>query len=116
MMNNKARQIGMSSSTFKTPNGLPAAGQYTTARDMARLGYVYLKNNLRAPIPPRPRAQAPGGGHNDKNPLLGACPGADGLKTGWVTASGHNIISTVRRGNTRLIAVILGADSAGLLS
>ena len=45
MMNNKARQIGMSSSTFKTPNGLPAAGQYTTARDMARLGYVYLKNN-----------------------------------------------------------------------
>lgn len=45
MMNRKARQIGMSSSTFKTPNGLPAAGQYTTARDMARLGYVYLKNN-----------------------------------------------------------------------
>ena len=50
-------------------------------------------------IPPRPRAQAPGGGHNEQNPLLGACPGADSLKTGWVTASGYNIISTVRRGD-----------------
>ena len=95
MMNNKARQIGMSSSTFKTPNGLPAAGQYTTARDMARLGYVYLKNNPSALQYHRVRVL---------------------LKTGWVTASGYNIISTVRRGNTRLIAVILGAESAGLRS
>ena len=106
MMNNKARQIGMSSSTFKTPNGLPAAGQYTTARDMARLGYVYRVRVLKHR----------GAVTTNKNPLLGACPGADGLKTGWVTASGYNIISTVRRGNTRLIAVILGADSAGLRS
>ena len=117
MMNNKARQIGMSSSTFKTPNGLPAAGQYTTARDMARLGYVYLKNNPSALQYHRVRVlKHRGMVTTNKNPLLGACPGADGLKTGWVTASGYNIISTVRRGNTRLIAVILGADSAGLRS
>ena len=117
MMNNKARQIGMSSSTFKTPNGLPAAGQYTTARDMARLGYVYLKNNPSALQYHRVRVlKHRGAVTTNKNPLLGACPGADGLKTGWVTASGYNIISTVRRGNTRLIAVILGADSAGLRS
>ena len=116
-MNNKARQIGMSSSTFKTPNGLPAAGQYTTARDMARLGYVYLKNNPSALQYHRVRVlKHRGAVTTNKNPLLGACPGADGLKTGWVTASGYNIISTVRRGNTRLIAVILGADSAGLRS
>ena len=117
MMNNTARQIGMSSSTFKTPNGLPAAGQYTTARDMARLGYVYLKNNPSALQYHRVRVlKHRGAVTTNKNPLLGACPGADGLKTGWVTASGYNIISTVRRGNTRLIAVILGADSAGLRS
>ncbi len=117
MMNNKARQIGMSSSTFKTPNGLPAAGQYTTARDMARLGYVYLKNNPSALQYHRVRVlKHRGSVTTNKNPLLGDCPGADGLKTGWVTASGYNIISTVRRGNTRLIAVILGADSAGLRS
>ena len=117
MMNNKARQIGMSSSTFKTPNGLPAAGQYTTARDMARLGYVYLKNNPSALQYHRVRVlKHRGAVTRNKNPLLGACPGADGLKTGWVTASGYNIISTVRRGNTRLIAVILGAESAGIRS
>ena len=117
MMNRKARQIGMSSSTFKTPNGLPAAGQYTTARDMARLGYVYLKNNPSALQYHRVRVlKHRGAVTRNKNPLLGACPGADGLKTGWVTASGYNIISTVRRGNTRLIAVILGAESAGIRS
>lgn len=118
MMNRKARQIGMTSSTFKTPNGLPAAGQYTTARDMARLGYVYLKNNPSA-LNKYHRIRVlkhRGSVTTNKNPLLGACPGADGLKTGWVSASGYNIISTVRRGNTRLIAVILGADSPGLRS
>ena len=89
----------------------------TTARDMARLGYVYLKNNPSALQYHRVRVlKHRGAVTTNKNPLLGACPGADGLKTGWVTASGYNIISTVRRGNTRLIAVILGADSAGLRS
>ena len=75
MMNNKARQIGMSSSTFKTPNGLPAAGQYTTARDMARLGYVYLKNNPSALQYHRVRVlKHRGAVTTNKNPLLGACP------------------------------------------
>ena len=118
MMNRKAREIGMASSTFRTPNGLPAAGQYTTARDMARLGYVYLKNNPSA-LSQYHRIRVlrhRGSVTTNKNPLLGACPGADGLKTGWVSASGYNIISTVRRGNTRLIAVILGAESPGLRS
>ena len=97
--------------------GSGRAGQYTTARDMARLGYVYLKNNPSALQYHRVRVlKHRGAVTTNKNPLLGACPGADGLKTGWVTASGYNIISTVRRGNTRLIAVILGADSAGLRS
>ena len=68
----------MSSSTFKTPNGLPAAGQYTTARDMARLGYVYLKNNPSALQYHRVRVlKHRGAVTTNKNPLLGACPGAD---------------------------------------
>ena len=115
-----AERVGGSGRAFvKMMNnkGLPAAGQYTTARDMARLGYVYLKNNPSALQYHRVRVlKHRGAVTTNKNPLLGACPGADGLKTGWVTASGYNIISTVRRGNTRLIAVILGADSAGLRS
>ena len=45
----------------------------------------------------------------NKNPLLGQYPGADGLKTGWVNASGYNLIFTASRGDKRLLAVILGA-------
>ena len=48
----------------------------------------------------------------EQNPQLGRYKGADGLKTGWTTASGYNIITTARRGKTRLIAVLLGAPSA----
>lgn len=117
MMNAKARQVGMRASTFKTPNGLPAPGQYTTARDMGRLGYAYLKRHPNALQYHRVRVlKHHGAVTTNKNPLLGVCPGADGLKTGWVSASGYNIISTVRRGNTRLIAVILGADSPSMRS
>lgn len=112
LMNAKARQVGMRSSTFKTPNGLPAPGQYTTARDMGRLSYAYLKRHPSALQYHRVRVlKHRGAVTTNKNPLLGTCPGADGLKTGWVSASGYNIISTVRRGKTRLIAVILGAES-----
>lgn len=112
LMNAKARQVGMRSSTFKTPNGLPAPGQYTTARDMGRLSYAYLKRHPTALQYHRMRVlKHRGAVTTNKNPLLGVCPGADGLKTGWVSASGYNIISTVRRGKTRLIAVILGASS-----
>lgn len=112
LMNAKARQVRMRSSTFKTPNGLPAPGQYTTARDMGRLSYAYLKRHPSALQYHRVRVlKHRGAVTTNKNPLLGVCPGADGLKTGWVSASGYNIISTVRRGNTRLIAVILGAES-----
>ncbi|MFT4302070.1 MAG: D-alanyl-D-alanine carboxypeptidase, partial [Desulfovibrio sp.] len=48
----------------------------------------------------------------NKNPLLGQYPGADGLKTGWVNASGYNLIFTASHGDKRLLAVILGAPDS----
>ena len=112
MMNNKARQIGMSSSTFKTPNGLPAAGQYTTARDMARLGYVYLKNNPSALQYHRVRVlKHRGAVTTNKNPLLGACPGADGLKTGHTEEAGFCLTASAKKGERRLIEVMTGMNS-----
>ncbi len=113
LMNRKARQLGMRSTTFKTPNGLPAKNQLTSARDMARLARAYLRaypSSLQRYHRVKTLRHNKIVTHN-KNPLLGTCNGADGLKTGWVTASGYNIISTVRRGKTRLIAVVLGAES-----
>ncbi|WMW66777.1 D-alanyl-D-alanine carboxypeptidase family protein [Nitratidesulfovibrio liaohensis] len=112
MMNAKARALGMKNSVFRNPHGLPAAGQHTTARDMLTLSRAYLAQYPEALRYHSTRFIK----HNkvittNKNPLLGNCEGADGLKTGWVFASGYNLISTVKRGKTRLLAVVLGAET-----
>lgn len=109
-MNRKAGELGMTHSVFRTPNGLPAEGQYTTARDMMILADAYLR-------------RFPGSlalhsmqyytykkiTQHNCNALLKKYPDVDGLKSGFVRASGYNLIATARRGNTRLIAVVMGA-------
>lgn len=112
LMNAKAKTLGMKNSVFLNPHGLPAAGQRTTARDMLTLSRSYLLQHPEALRYHSTRFIR----HNkvittNKNPLLGNSEGADGLKTGWVFASGYNLISTVKRGKTRLLAVILGAET-----
>jgi len=114
-MNVKARQLGLNRSTFMTPNGLPARGQLTTARDIATLSIAYLHrfpeslaiHSMRTyTYDCRP--------HRNANRLLGKCPGVDGIKTGFVCASGYNLSATAKRDNERLIAVVLGAPSPGI--
>ena len=109
-MNAKAKRLGMYNTCFCTPNGLPMQGQYTTARDMLILARAYLKRYPWALSLHNTRVLK----HLDyvswnKNPLLNQYPGCDGLKTGWVRASGYNMIFTAQRENHRLLAVILGA-------
>lgn len=112
MMNAKARALGMRDSRFRNPHGLPAREQYTTARDMLTLARAYLRaypaalrfHNTHV-LNYRDRVTW------NKNPLLGQYPGADGLKTGWIKASGYNLIFTASRGHKRLLAVILGAPN-----
>ena len=116
MMNQKARSLGMTRSTFVNANGLPAPGQYTTARDMLLLARAYL-------------AAYPGNlqkHHNqifnsykgnmtaNANPLLRSFHGADGLKTGFVSAAGYNLIATAKRDGQRVIGVVLGAPSSAV--
>lgn len=110
LMNATAKRIGMRNSAFFNPNGLPAEGQLTTARDMLKLAIVYLNQFPKAltihsmQYFTHNRRQR----HN-ANSLLGRYKGADGLKTGFVCASGYNIIATAKRDGTRLIAVVLGS-------
>lgn len=111
LMNSKAKKLGMKNSRFATVNGLPAKGQLTTARDMATLTRKYLNNypsslNYHSTTTMTHRGRTT----TNKHPQLGKYRGVDGLKTGWTTASGYNIITTGRRGNNRLIAVVLGAQ------
>jgi D-alanyl-D-alanine carboxypeptidase (penicillin-binding protein 5/6) len=112
-MNGKARELGMNHSVFKTPNGLPARGQFTTARDMLILACDYLRQfpesldlHSQQYYTYRDITQ------RNKNSLLRNYPNADGLKTGWVSKAGYHIVATAKRGNTRLIAVVMGAKTS----
>lgn len=110
MMNEKAKSLGMKNSVFLNPHGLPANGQQTTARDMLALSRAYLRAHPDSLSMHNTRLLEHGGIRTwNKNPLLGQYPGADGLKSGWIRASGYNLIFTATRNGRRLLAVILGA-------
>jgi len=108
-----ARRIGMRDTLFRNASGLPDDGQHTTARDMAVLGlalrqrfpqyYHYFSNR---DFVFRGRLVR---GHND---MLGRIPGVDGIKTGYIRASGFNIVTSYNAGGRRLVVVVMGADSA----
>lgn len=111
-MNTQAKKLGMKNTRFKNPHGLPASGQLTTAHDMLKLARNYIKMYPRMLKVHNISAIR----HNSKvlyntNGLVSTVRGADGLKTGFISESGYNIILTAKRGDTRLIAVVLGARS-----
>ena len=114
-MNSKARKLKMENTFFKTVSGLPAKGQYTTARDMLILSRNYITIHPKSLNYHSTKSVIfHGKTLRNKHPQLGKYRGTDGLKTGWTRASGYNIISTSQRGNKRLIAVILGAETSKL--
>ncbi|MFV0349932.1 MAG: D-alanyl-D-alanine carboxypeptidase family protein [Halodesulfovibrio sp.] len=111
-MNTRAKKMGMTKTVFKNPNGLPAKGQYSTARDIAKLSIHYLKAFPESlSIHSMTSYTHNGSTHRNANSLLGRYEGADGLKTGFVCASGFNISATAKRDGTRLLAVVLGAQT-----
>ncbi len=113
-MNSNAAQLGMSSSHFVNPNGLPGAGQYTTARDLAVLAVA-----IRREFPEYAGYFSLEGVNTGKrtypnyNLLIGRFDGADGMKTGFICASGFNQVSSATRNGRTVVSVVLGADSLG---
>jgi len=114
MMTLRARGLGMTRTTFQNASGLPDWNQVTTARDMANLARHLIQD-------------FPGYYHYFSTPsfvyagrvvfnhqrLLQTYPGADGLKTGYIDASGFNVVTSAVRADTRLIGVVMGASSGG---
>ena len=114
-MNEKARKIGMTSSTFKNPNGLPDRSQLSTARDIAKLSMKYLRTFPESlKVHSMKSHTYHGATHRNANSLLRYYKGTDGLKTGFVCEAGYNIAATAKRGDTRLLAVVLGAQSSSV--
>ena len=110
MMTQKARSLGMSSTTFRNASGLPDAEQVSTARDFAT-----LTRHLIQDFPEQyhyfsvPAFMFHGREVPNHDPMLTLYPGADGLKTGYTLAGGRNLVTSAVRGNVRLIGVVLGA-------
>ena len=112
-MTRVARSIGMVHSTFNNASGLPNPGQYTTARDMATLG-LHLMRDFPQYYPYFRITSFEFQGQTIKthNNLLQRFEGTDGIKTGYIANSGYNLVTSTKRGDKRLVGVVLGARSA----
>src|SRR5213082_2528310 len=112
MMNQTAQKLGMTQTSYVNPNGLPADGQITSARALAILARAVIRDLpeyeyfMHIPSIRYGRRVT-----QNFNKLIGRYPGADGFKTGFICASGYNLVASATRNGKRLIAVVLGASS-----
>jgi D-alanyl-D-alanine carboxypeptidase len=114
LMTRKAQALGMTRTVYRNASGLPDDDQVTTARDQATLGRAvqerfpryYKYFSIRSF---NFRGQSIG----NHNHLLGRVEGVDGIKTGYISASGFNLVTSVHRGNRYIVAVVMGGSSAG---
>jgi D-alanyl-D-alanine carboxypeptidase len=114
LMTRKARTLGMSRTVYKNASGLPDDDQVTTARDQSMLGraiqerfpkyYKYFQTRS---------FTFRGHSISNHNHLLGRVDGVDGIKTGYIRASGFNLVTSLHRGNRYVVAVVMGGSSAG---
>lgn len=113
LMTQKARQLGMYHSTFVNASGLPDTRQKTTAYDMTRLAMALYRNHRKYyPLFSRTQHNYKGMHIATHNRVLKAYRGADGLKTGYINASGFNLVTSAERNGKRLIGVVLGGNNA----
>jgi D-alanyl-D-alanine carboxypeptidase len=112
-MNRTAQRLGMTQTSYVNPNGLPADGQVTSARDLGILARSLIRDfpeyDFYWHIPAMKFGKRV---TRNFNPLIERYPGADGMKTGFICASGFNLVASATRHGKRLIAVVLGAPSS----
>jgi D-alanyl-D-alanine carboxypeptidase len=112
-MNQTSKNLGMTQSSWVNPNGLPADEQISSARDLAILGRALIHDfpeyDLYWHIP---AIQLGKRTMRNFNTLIGRYEGADGMKTGFICASGFNLVGSATRNGRRLIVVVLGAPSS----
>jgi D-alanyl-D-alanine carboxypeptidase len=114
LMTHKAQALGMKNTVYKNASGLPDDNQVTTARDQSTLGRAiqerfpryYKYFSIRS-------FTFRGESISNHNHLLGKVEGVDGIKTGYINASGFNLVTSVHRGNRYLVAVVMGGSSGG---
>jgi len=114
-MNRAAQRLGMTQTNFVNPNGLPDDEQITSARDLAILTRALIREFPDYALYWHISALKFGRRLiRNHNPLVDRYPGADGMKTGFICASGFNLVATVTRGDRRLIGIVLGAPNSAI--
>ncbi len=114
-MNSKAQLLGMTRSNFVNPNGLPAVGQHSTARDMAKVAFsAYRNRTIRGIVCLKSYTWEYNNGRRKTfettNRVMKNYPLCNGMKTGYTEASGHCLISSASNGGREVIAVVLGGN------
>lgn len=112
MMTSKARALGMRNTVFRNANGLPNTAQYTTARDMAKLG-IALKRDFPKYYRYFSTLQFSHNGatYYTHNRVMLRYAGVDGIKTGYIGMSGFNLVTSVVRGGRPLVGVVMGGST-----
>jgi len=112
-MTRTARAIGMANTRFRNANGLPDPGQFTSARDMMKLGVaLQVRFPQYYPLFSIRSYNFRGRTIGNHNNLLGRVNGVDGIKTGYVNASGFNLVTSVKRDGRKIVAVVMGGKTA----
>lgn len=113
MMTAKAQSLGMRNTVYRNASGLPDPGQVTTAADLALLArHLAYDFPQYFPFFSHREFTYRGNRYLGHDNLLGRYPGADGMKTGYTDMSGFNLVSSVTRGNTHIIGVVMGGPTA----
>lgn len=117
LMNNKAKELGLTNTNFANPHGLDNENHYSSARDMARLGQELLKHEeiLKFTSIYEDYLTKPDGSQVwlvNTNRLVRFYDGVDGLKTGYTTAAGHCLTATAKKNDLRLISVVMKSSSS----
>lgn len=108
-MTAKARRLGMNRTTFVNPHGLPNTRQVSTARDLATLGQAIQEQHPQLYRYFNTRSFSwKGSTIRTHNRLLGRVEAVDGIKTGFIRASGFNLLTSAKESNRHVVAVVLG--------
>ncbi|WP_222874809.1 D-alanyl-D-alanine carboxypeptidase family protein [Terrihabitans soli] len=112
-MTRKARALGMTSTMYRNASGLPNPEQVTSARDLVILGRAIQDNhpNYYGYFATKSFAWR-GQVYSNHNKLLGSVKGVDGIKTGYVRASGFNLLTSAQQNGRQVVAVVLGGRSS----
>jgi len=111
MMNEKARELNLVNTSFKTPHGLDCEGHYSTANELAQMARYALRNPEFAAICKTVSINITGRSLYNTNEMLGFYPGADGVKTGYTGQAGRCLVCSATRNGQRLISVVLGCPT-----